>query len=140
MRYHFGSAAALLIVSLTWAMPACAGERVPAKSRNATIMVDGSCDVFSLTYDPNLKLYGSVHTGCALPNQNPIGGIGVVVKKNPGSSAAIAEMGTNSDGSTTGYLYEIDYPFVTGHQWFLYQTLDGVRVSLIATGTYTVAK
>jgi len=140
MRNILASAAAVSIISLTAAMPALADGDASAKSRSVTVMLDGQCDVIKLTYDKKLRLYGTLHTGCTVPGK-PIGGIGVVIKHQPpGSSAAFSEPLDNGDGTSTANLYLIGYPFVSGSPWYVYQTKDGVKVGLVASGTYTVAK
>ncbi|HEY1745896.1 MAG TPA: hypothetical protein VGG11_03905 [Xanthobacteraceae bacterium] len=140
MRYLLGSAAAVLIASLTMAMPAWAGENNPVKGKSGTITLDGQCDVISFTYDQKLKLFGVLHTGCDRLSK-PIGGIGIVIKHQPpGSSAAFTEDVDNGNGTTTGNFYVIGYPFITGSPWYMYQTQDGVNVGLAAQGTYTVTQ
>ena len=138
MRYLLTAAAAAALLTTS----AVAHEAV--KTRVTTITFDDGCNTFSYTLDPVQKKYASIHSNGCAPQGKPIPGIGVVIKKNPGGSAArqiaVGETINNDDGSQDGYVYGVDYPLVTGGQWILYDTKDGSTITQAATGTYTVSK
>jgi hypothetical protein len=118
-----------------------------AKTKIYTLSFDGLCDTMTLTLNKATATYGSFHlAGCPAGNRmapasNPIPGVGIVVKRPPGTSARYMMLGeTVPDdlGAPVGYMYVIDYPFVTGGAWLVYSTQDGKAVGELGSGTYTV--
>jgi hypothetical protein len=124
---------------------------VNAKPKVYTVSFDGSCDGFTMTYDKGQVLYATLHQPtCAdgakyAPSSNPIPGVGIVVKRNPGSSnardIAVTETTPADDGTGTAaiaFMYKLDYPLATGGAWAAYFTSDGKTITKGASGTYTV--
>ncbi len=119
-----------------------------ANSKAVTIQFDGLCDTMTLTKDKALVLYASVHVvGCpagrqAVPN-NPIPGVGIVVKRNPGSCGcgrdlAVSDTQPDALGAPVAYVTKLEYPLVTGGKWTAYATSDGAAITQVGGGTYTV--
>jgi len=115
-----------------------------AKSR--TISLDGLCDTMTFTYELSNNAYGVMHlAGCAAlrqPSSNPIPGVGIVVKRPPGSSTArfmmVGETQPDGKGAPVGMTYVIDFPLVTGGTWIVYSSSDGKAVTQTGGGSYTV--
>lgn len=110
-------------------------------AKPVTISFDGLCDTMTLTPDKALRLYGSYHlAGCpgAKPSSNPIPGIGIIVKSNGPKRMEIGETQPDGTGTPVGYMYELQFPLVTGGTWTLYGTSDGVVIDTVSSGTYTV--
>mgnify|MGYP001548574660 CR=1 FL=1 len=116
-----------------------------------TVSFDGICDSITMTYDKSQVLYATLHQpSCAgaklhVPSSNPIPGVGIVVKRNPGSSTArdLAVTDTTPGDSGTGtsavaFMYKLDYPLTTGGAWAAYFTSDGKTITKGASGTYTL--
>lgn len=119
-----------------------------ARARVYTVSFDGLCDSITLTYDKTQVLYATLHSQtCAgakhAPSSNPIPGVGIVVKRNPGSSTArdmaVTET-TPGEGGTgpVAFMYKLDYPLATGGAWAAYFTSDGKTITKGASGTYTL--
>ena len=119
-----------------------------AKTKIYNVSFDGLCDTMTLTYDKAQVLYAVLHqSGCAgaklhAPSSNPIPGVGIVVKRNPGTSNArdLAVTDTVPDdlGAPVAFMYKLEYPLVTGGAWAAYSTSDGKVLSKGASGTYTL--
>jgi hypothetical protein len=119
-----------------------------AIARPVTVSFDGLCDTITITPNKALVLYATVHlAGCPgarlhHPQSNPIPGIGIVVKKNPGTTnardLAITDTLPDDLGAPVAYMYKLDYPLVTGGGWIAYSTSDGKVLSKGASGTYTL--
>jgi len=117
-------------------------------AKTVTVSFDGLCDTITITPNKALVLYATLHqAGCTAarphrPSSNPIPGVGIVVKRNPGSSnardLAITESVPDDLGAPVAYLYKLDYPLATGGAWAVYFTSDGKVVSKGASGTYTL--
>ncbi len=132
------AAAALLVL----AAPAV------SKPKTAKITLDGLCDTITLVEHPGTNTFGSHHLArCAvgaarLPQHNAIPGIGVVVNRTGAAaesrSIVIGETMSDDLGAQAGYMYVLDFPFVTGGKWVAYATFNGTAVSEFASGTYTV--
>jgi hypothetical protein len=115
-----------------------------------TVSFDGTCDTITMTYNKAQVLYATLHqAGCAgaslhAPSSNPIPGVGIVVKRNPGSSnardMAVTETTPGDGGGTPAiaFMYKLDYPLTTGGAWAAYFTSDGKVLTKGAFGTYTV--
>src|SRR6478672_4598265 len=80
----------LLTIALLSLLAATSAEA--RKQQVYVVQIDGTCDTITLTHDAALVLYASTHIiGCVsrqAPSSNPIPGVGIVVKRNPGSSTA----------------------------------------------------
>jgi hypothetical protein len=120
---------------------------VSARTRIFNISFDGLCDTMTLTLNKATATYGSFHqAGCPAGNRmapasNPIPGVGIVVKRPPGTSlryVMVGETVPDDLGAPVGYMYVIDYPFVTGGTWLVYSTQDGKAVGETGSGTYTL--
>jgi len=117
-----------------------------AKSKTYSISLDGLCDTMTFTFDTPNNAYGVMHlAGCAAqrqPSSNPIPGVGIVVKRPPGSSTArfmtFGETQPDGMGAPVGITYVIDFPFVTGGTWIVYSSSDGKAVTQTAGGSYTL--
>jgi hypothetical protein len=129
------------LLSLLVATSAQAG-----KQQVYVVQIDGTCDTITLTNNKALVLYATSHIiGCAakhVPSSNPIPGVGIVVKRNPGSSQArdLAVTDTQPDGSglPVAYITKLEYPLVTGGGWIAYATSDGKVITQVGAGTYTL--
>jgi hypothetical protein len=129
------------LLSLLVATSAQAG-----KQQVYVVQIDGTCDTITLTNNKALVLYATSHIiGCAAkhaPSSNPIPGVGIVVKRNPGSSQArdLAVTDTQPDGSglPVAYITKLEYPLVTGGGWIAYATSDGKVITQVGAGTYTL--
>jgi hypothetical protein len=116
------------------------------KQQVHVVQIDGTCDTITLTNDKALVLYASTHViGCDakhVPSSNPIPGVGIVVKRNPGSSTArdlaVTDAEPDELGAPVAYIIKLEYPLVTGGTWTTYTTSDGKTITLMGTGTYTV--
>jgi hypothetical protein len=136
----------LTCLSLALAFAFAGSTATRAAATNVTIGFDGLCDTMAFTLNKPVRAWGVLHlAGCAarhLPSSNPIPGVGIVVKRPPGSSTArymlVGETVPDGGGTPVGYTFVIDYPFVTGGGWLVYSTSDGAAVKEIAAGTYTV--
>jgi hypothetical protein len=132
---------AVTFLSLLAATSAQAG-----KQQVYVVQIDGTCDTITLTNDKALVLYATTHIiGCAArhaPPNNPIPGVGIVVKRRPGSSTArdLAVTDTQPDGTgaPVAYITKLEYPLVTGGAWTAYATSDGKTIASMGAGTYTV--
>ena len=122
-----------------------------ASAKTFVVTFDGTCDSITMKYDKAQVLYATLHTGsCAAtkfspPSSNPIPGVGIVVKRNPGSSNArdLAVTETSPGDSGTGtpaiaFMYKLEYPLTTGGAWAAYFTSDGKVITKGASGTYTL--
>jgi len=117
-----------------------------AKQQTVSIQFDGLCDTMTLTKDKALVLYASSHViGCVakhVPSSNPIPGVGIVVKRNPGTSAdrdiAVNDTVPDNLGAPVAYITKLEYPLVTGGAWTAYATSDGATITQVGAGTYTV--
>jgi hypothetical protein len=126
-----------------FASTAAATARPP---QTVTVQFDGLCDTMTLTYNSGPVLYASSHiVGCKAghaPSSNPIPGVGIIVKRQPGNTHAkdVAVSDTQPDGfgNPVAYVTKLQYPFVTGGAWNAYATSDGQTIQLVASGTYTV--
>jgi len=116
------------------------------KQQVYVVQIDGTCDTFTLTHDPALVLYASTHiVGCVskqTPSSNPIPGVGIVVKRNPGSSTArdleVTDTEPDNQGAAVAIVTKLEYPLVTGSGWKAYATSDGKTIAQVGAGTYTV--
>jgi hypothetical protein len=134
------------LATITLAALVASGSAAIAKP--VTVSLDGLCDTFTITNNKALVLYATLHQpeciGARLhrPSSNPIPGIGIIVKRNPGSSnardLAITDTIPDDLGTPTAFMYKLDYPLVTGGAWAVYSTTDGKVVSKGASGTYTL--
>lgn len=119
-----------------------------AKSKPVKVTLDGLCDTLTFTEHGATGTFASRHLArCAvgaarLPQHNAIPGVGVVTARQEGASQkrriVVGETMTDDLGAQAGYMYVLDYPFVTGGRWLAYTTFDGAAVSEFASGTYTV--
>ncbi len=57
-----------------------------------------------------------------------------------GDTRNVAVIGGNSNLLAYPVTITLDYPFVTGGQFTLTYTSDGVKITTLATGTYTVSQ
>jgi hypothetical protein len=130
----------------TISLAALLASGTAAISRTTTVTFDGLCETITITPNKALVLYATLHqSGCAAlkaPSSNPIPGIGIIVKRNPGSSnardLAITDTVPDDLGTPIAFMYKLEYPLVTGGKWTAYSTSDGAVISTGATGTYTI--
>lgn len=105
-------------------------------TKTVDISFDGFCDTMQVTVFPWHQ------AGTALTNPDCESGIGAgmegMVKgaQWPGKTLTIGE-----NGNVPGvFLWNIQYPLVTGGGWSVYSTTDGVNFTYESSGTYTVEK
>ena len=126
--------AALLALSSTAQALGTSDDGVQRIKRvNFELYFEGNqCGGGTFTYDPTLALYGAVVAGCTAQS-NPVPGIGIVVKKNwkartelpgyPGTPCSgtkeivFEETIANTDGSTEGDTYFMNFPLRTAVFW-----------------------
>jgi hypothetical protein len=116
------------------------------KQQVYVVQIDGTCDTFTVTHNMTLVLYASTHiVGCAAkhaPSSNPIPGVGIVVKRQPGSSTArdleVTDTEPDVQGNPVAVITKLEYPLVTGSGWKAYATADGNTITQVGAGTYTV--
>jgi hypothetical protein len=118
-----------------------------AAAKPVTIQIDGLCDTITLTNNKALVLYATSHViGCVAgkqaPPNNPIPGVGIVVKRNPccasGKDIAVTDTVPDNLGAPVAYITKLEYPLVTGGAWTAYATSDGTTITQVGAGTYTV--
>lgn len=113
----------------------CASGAASAKS--VSISFDGLCDGMDIAVNKTNQTALSLGNGCDLGANFGIGTIGKI--KDRGHTITLAVNLSGKGGSAYQYVYVVDYPFVTGGSWSNFYTTDGITMSRISTGTYTVS-
>jgi len=112
----------------------CAGDAAMAKT--VSISFDGLCDGMDIAVNKTSRTALSLGNGC---DEGANFGIGTMDRiKDRGHTITLAVNLSGKGGGAYQYVYVIDYPFVTGGSWSNFYTTDGVTMSRITTGTYTV--
>jgi len=133
---------AITLLSLVISTPVLAG-----KQQVFVVQIDGTCDTITLTNNKALVLYATSHViGCVAdkhaPSSNPIPGVGIVVKRHPpfarGKDIAVTDTVPDNLGAPVAYITKLEYPLVTGGAWTAYATSDGVTITQVGAGTYSL--
>ncbi len=102
-----------------------------AKTKTTVISLNGQCDVLTAHVNKNL-VYGTDSAQC-----NGAYGGGIIGKvKGFGNAAIIGAQTSLAPGSQ--FVFELQYPFVTGGSWAYFVTNDGQSMTELSHGTYTV--
>jgi hypothetical protein len=127
-------AAILAVALLAVAGIGGAGASNAAGTKTTDISFDGFCDGMQVTVF-SWHQAGTAHTGC----ETGVVGAGMEGKvKGASWSGKTLTIGENPNFSGEIYLWNIQYPIVSGAGWSLYSTTDGVNFGFINSGTYTV--
>jgi hypothetical protein len=110
---------------------AFAGQAL-AKSKTATISLNGHCDVLTLKIDKG-AVAGTDDPKCAQGF-----GAGFIGNVKGFGNAIVAGVQFASQPGVQ-LVFRVQYPLVTGGSWDLSATSDGVSFSEIESGTYTVS-
>jgi hypothetical protein len=103
-----------------------------AKTKTEIISLDGHCDVITIHISKSL-IAGADDPACSAQ----FGG-GLIGKVKGFGNAIVA--GVQSPAAPgVQFVLQISYPLITGGTWNLYDTTDGVTLSQIETGTYSVS-
>ncbi len=112
----------------------CAGNA--AMAQTVSISFDKLCDGMDITVNKTNRTALSLGNGCDEGANFGIGTMGKI--KDRGRTITLAVNLSGKGGGAYQYVYVVDYPFVTGGSWSNFYTTDGVTMSRISTGTYTV--
>jgi len=102
-----------------------------AKTKTATVSLDGHCDVLTLRIDKSV-VAGTDDPGCA----TGFGGGFIGKAKGFGNAIVAGVQFSGQPGAQV--VIRLAYPLVTGGNWDLYATTDGVTMTELESGTYTV--
>jgi len=124
----------LLLAGATMLAMCCAGSSAQAAA--VSIAFDGLCDGMDITMNTPNRAALELGNGCDVGAHF---GIGTISRfKDRGRAITFAVNLSGKGGSGYQYVYVVDYPLVTGGTWSNFYTQDGVTMSRISTGTYTV--
>jgi hypothetical protein len=113
---------------------AFAGQADAAKTTN--ISLDGICNVFAITTQASGRLAAALETDPDGRCETFLGEGRVAGTKDLGR---IVDIGGNfNSNASTVFTLDVQFPFVTGGAWQIYQTTDGVHMLFVTSGTYTV--
>jgi hypothetical protein len=112
----------------------CAGGAAIAQT--VSISFDGLCDGMDITVNKANRTALETGNGCDEGANFGAGTIGKI--KDRGRAITFGVNLSGKGGSAYQYIYVIDYPFTTGGNWSNFYTTDGLTMSRISTGTYTV--
>jgi len=131
-RRKIGVAAALATAAVI--MVASNGSAAKGTTKTTYIQLDGYCDVFTLTVFPWHQA-GEWDSACDGVDAVGSGMEGKVTGVSP-KDLTIGETYFGDTSST--YLWNIEYPLITGGTWSIYKSSDGVNFSYFNGGTYTI--
>jgi hypothetical protein len=128
---HQAAILAVALLASAGVSGAIAGNAAGTKTTD--ISFDGYCDGMHITVF-SWHQAGTAETGCA----SRIGaGMEGKVKGAPWGGKTLT-IGENPDVSGEIYLWNIQYPLVSGGGWELFSTTDGVNFNIINSGSYTI--
>lgn len=105
---------------------------VPASAKMTTISLDGFCNVMQIRTQGQTYAVDFEKDHC-----EKFLGEGRILKLK--DAGRIADIGGLADQDASRVLnYEIQFPFVSGGSWNLYETTDGQTMTPVTSGTYTV--
>jgi len=107
-----------------------------AMAEQVSISFDGLCDGMDISPNKTNHTALSIGNGCDVGANFGIGTIGKT--RDRGHVITLAVNLSGKGGGAYQYVYVIDYPLVTGGHWSNFYTTDGLTMSRISTGTYTV--
>ena len=112
-----------------------AGTLGAAQAGTTQISLDGRCDSIAITIES--------HTFAAAVETDPDGRCETFVAggrigriKDLGRAADVS--GVINGSASPVYTLDVQIPLVTGGAWQLYQTSDGIHLTPVGSGTYTV--
>jgi hypothetical protein len=120
-------------MKLAWALAAVValGGAADATPKTQVISLDGYCDVLTLQIN-RTKVVGADDPGC-----DPGLGVGYVSRVK-GFGKAIVAGTVFGDAPGALFIIRVAYPLVTGGNWDLALTADGVNFTSYESGTYTI--
>lgn len=102
-----------------------------ANTQTHIITLDGHCDQITLSVKKNL-VAGTDDPGC----EQGFGG-GVIGNVKKFGQAIVAGVQFTAEPGVQ-FVFQISYPLETGGTWVLYDTTDGVTLSEVESGSYTL--
>jgi hypothetical protein len=101
------------------------------------IQLDGHCDTLLIEFFPRPR-QATMDQQC--PGVRTGVGVGMTGRVT-GVDPRDITFGVNYFDAPPGtvYLYNIQYPLVTGNSWSIFSTTDGVNFTPVDSGTYTVS-
>ncbi len=118
--------------TLIWGALALAVSTCAAEARTVEISLDGTCNTYSIRFMDTVSAAVQDTPSCS----GTYGGGVIAVVKNSGHALVMALQDPSSPG--VQWMLNIDYPFVTGGDFTLYQTTDGTRFTDALDGTYSL--
>jgi hypothetical protein len=104
-----------------------------AQAKDASIYLDGHCDIFSVHWSPGtLVSLTQLASGCS--QKFGVGVVGKSFAKHIRHALLFAVQ--DPDNSATTLFYQFSSPLADGGTWEEYASADGEEDSLIASGTY----
>jgi hypothetical protein len=104
-----------------------------AQAKDASIYVDGQCDIFSVHWSPGtLVSLTQLASGCS--QKFGVGVVGKSFAKHIRHALLFAVQ--DPDNPATTLFYQFSSPLADGGTWEEYASADGEADSLIASGTY----
>lgn len=107
-----------------------------AGTKTVTISLDGLCDLITVSVQ-NKDLAAALETDSDGRCETFIGEGRIAKTKNPDRVADIS--GNFNSNPSEVFTLDIQYPFVTGGTWQMYETTDGIHMQVMMNGTYTVS-
>jgi hypothetical protein len=103
--------------------------------KGGLIQLDGHCDTLVIVFFPRPR-QATMDQECQVVTGVGVGMAGRVTGVDPKDLT----FGVNYFDAPPGtvYLYNVQYPLVTGNSWSIFSTTDGVNFSPVDSGTYTV--
>jgi len=118
--------------TLIWGALALAVSTCAAGARTVEISLDGTCNIYSIRFVDTVSAGVQDSPGCS----GTYGGGVIATVKNSGHALVLALQDPSSPG--VQWMLNIDYPFVNGGDFTLYQTTDGTRFTDALDGTYSI--
>ena len=118
--------------TLIWGALALAVSTCAANARTVEISLDGTCNVYSIRFMDTVSAAAQDTPSCS----GTYGGGVIATVKNSGHALVLALQDPSSPG--VQWMLNIDYPFVNGGDFTLYQTTDGTRFTDALDGTYSM--
>src|SRR3569832_62916 len=117
----------LILGALALAASTCA-----ANARIVEISLDGTCNIYSIRFVDTVAVAVQDTPSCS----GTYGGGVIAAVKNSGHAVVLALQDPSSPG--VQWMLNVDYPFVNGGSFTLYQTTDGTRFTDALDGTYSL--
>lgn len=118
--------------TLIWGALAFSVSTCAANARIVEISLDGTCNIYSIKFMDTVSVAAQDTPSCS----GTYGGGVIAAVKNSGHALVLALQDPSSPG--VQWMLNIDYPFVNGGDFTLYQTTDGTRFTDALDGTYSM--